>query len=78
MTSLIAAGNSNYLSGTSMPVVQQPTTNDQATGSATAAAAVASDLSDVQLQELYTQLVAANAGLTVLSDDLGATAIATA
>ncbi len=75
MTSLIAAGNSNYLSGTSMPVVQQPTTNDQATGSATAAAAEASDLSDVQLQELYTQLVAANAGLTVLSDDLGATAI---
>lgn len=75
MTSSIAAGSSNYLTGTSMQGVQQSTTNDQATGSATAAAAEASGLSDVQLQELYTQLVAANAGLTVLNDDLGATAI---
>jgi hypothetical protein len=77
MSSSIAAGNPSYLTGTSMQGVQQSATPDQAVGSAaaTAAAAEAGGLSDVQLQELYAQLVATTAGLATLGDEPGATAI---
>lgn len=78
MNMSVTAGNQPYLSGTAMTGSQPATTNDPTTdavGAQAAATAEAGGLTDVQMQELYTQLVQTNADLMALSDENGATAI---